>query len=325
MTAKESEENHYCSFCGKHKDVVNVLIVGSGVSICDECVETCDEILEDEGIRTKTRRRKPDSKGPNKTIFGELSESQVIHYLLTRKEDFVWSFGFMLRGSFEGYEPIIHSGDNFDGLRIAMNIPREELGLDATRTSPGDIDVLIVPWKENQNLYEKTMAIEVKIVRPTLKNPSRNANSLGLTQVEGLINDGFNYIGLMHITTPEPLPKQYLTETKVTKAGRIKVNDLEPKEILKLDMFSVYASDRQFGRLNNLGLPDYIGLNSLGIKIRIKNEQGNVYWGIASYTTANERAPSLNPNASQKTSDLVRNHFEANKDRYLNLKWSGAT
>ncbi len=38
-----------CSFCGKTQDQVRKLIAGSGnVYICDECVELCAEILEEE-------------------------------------------------------------------------------------------------------------------------------------------------------------------------------------------------------------------------------------------------------------------------------------
>ena len=37
----------YCSFCGKHQDEVKKLVAGPGVYICDECVELCAEILEE--------------------------------------------------------------------------------------------------------------------------------------------------------------------------------------------------------------------------------------------------------------------------------------
>ncbi|MCH5266797.1 MAG: ATP-dependent Clp protease ATP-binding subunit ClpX [Lachnospiraceae bacterium] len=37
-----------CSFCGKTQDQVNRLIAGPGVYICDQCVELCTEIMEDE-------------------------------------------------------------------------------------------------------------------------------------------------------------------------------------------------------------------------------------------------------------------------------------
>ena len=37
-----------CSFCGKAQDQVKKLIAGPGVYICDECVELCSEIIEEE-------------------------------------------------------------------------------------------------------------------------------------------------------------------------------------------------------------------------------------------------------------------------------------
>lgn len=37
-----------CSFCGKTQDQVKKLIAGPGVYICDECIELCTEIIEEE-------------------------------------------------------------------------------------------------------------------------------------------------------------------------------------------------------------------------------------------------------------------------------------
>lgn len=37
-----------CSFCGKTQDQVRRLIAGPGVYICDECIELCSEIIEEE-------------------------------------------------------------------------------------------------------------------------------------------------------------------------------------------------------------------------------------------------------------------------------------
>lgn len=49
MANKNNEENYYCSFCGKTADQVRRLIAGpAGTSICDECVEICAGIIEDE-------------------------------------------------------------------------------------------------------------------------------------------------------------------------------------------------------------------------------------------------------------------------------------
>lgn len=37
-----------CSFCGKPQDQVKKLVAGPGVYICDECIELCNEIIEEE-------------------------------------------------------------------------------------------------------------------------------------------------------------------------------------------------------------------------------------------------------------------------------------
>ena len=42
------DENLKCSFCGKKQYEVQKLIAGPGVYICDECIELCTEIMEEE-------------------------------------------------------------------------------------------------------------------------------------------------------------------------------------------------------------------------------------------------------------------------------------
>ena len=37
-----------CSFCGKHQEQVARIIAGPGAYICNECVQLCMSILEDE-------------------------------------------------------------------------------------------------------------------------------------------------------------------------------------------------------------------------------------------------------------------------------------
>src|SRR5690625_2380709 len=37
-----------CSFCGKSQEQVRKLVAGPGVYICDECIELCNEIVEEE-------------------------------------------------------------------------------------------------------------------------------------------------------------------------------------------------------------------------------------------------------------------------------------
>jgi len=47
ITKKEKTELDYCSFCGKNKLEVKVLVAGPSVFICDDCVDVCNEIIKD--------------------------------------------------------------------------------------------------------------------------------------------------------------------------------------------------------------------------------------------------------------------------------------
>ncbi|SFJ42774.1 ATP-dependent protease ATP-binding subunit ClpX [Thermoflavimicrobium dichotomicum] len=44
----EEKNQLKCSFCGKSQDQVRKLVAGPGVYICDECIELCNEIVEEE-------------------------------------------------------------------------------------------------------------------------------------------------------------------------------------------------------------------------------------------------------------------------------------
>ena len=48
MAKYEGSELLKCSFCGKSQKQVKKLIAGPGVYICDECIELCNEIIEEE-------------------------------------------------------------------------------------------------------------------------------------------------------------------------------------------------------------------------------------------------------------------------------------
>ena len=58
--AKESRLK--CSFCGKTQDQVKKLIAGPDVFICDECVELCNEILDEEFFENKDKDSKKEEK-----------------------------------------------------------------------------------------------------------------------------------------------------------------------------------------------------------------------------------------------------------------------
>ena len=71
-----------CSFCGKSQEQVRKLIAGPGVYICDECVELCNEILDEELIDSspsvaQSVSRSEDYTPKRRSGRGSLSFNQI--------------------------------------------------------------------------------------------------------------------------------------------------------------------------------------------------------------------------------------------------------
>ena len=67
-----SNDRLKCSFCGKTQDQVKKLIAGPDVFICDECVELCNEILDEEFFEAK------ENKGEKQDKASEQVEEKAI-------------------------------------------------------------------------------------------------------------------------------------------------------------------------------------------------------------------------------------------------------
>ncbi|MEZ4488547.1 MAG: ATP-dependent protease ATP-binding subunit ClpX [Cyanobacteriota/Melainabacteria group bacterium] len=64
MSPNKSDNRLKCSFCGKSQDQVKKLIAGPGVYICDECVELCNEILDEELFEGGPAQSAPPTESP---------------------------------------------------------------------------------------------------------------------------------------------------------------------------------------------------------------------------------------------------------------------
>lgn len=63
---KHDDDKLKCSFCGKTQDQVKKLIAGPEVYICDECVELCNEILDEEFFDQKDKEGSVEGENPEK-------------------------------------------------------------------------------------------------------------------------------------------------------------------------------------------------------------------------------------------------------------------
>jgi len=70
--------SYTCSFCSKNQDQVRRLIAGPGaVYICDECVELCREIIQEDSTSTVRPKEPLQRIPPPKLIYQQLSEYVV--------------------------------------------------------------------------------------------------------------------------------------------------------------------------------------------------------------------------------------------------------
>ncbi len=69
----DSNDNLFCSFCGKNQKEVKKLIAGPAVYICDECIQLCSEIIEEE----------------NEKEAGDFENLMIPKEIKTRLDDYV--------------------------------------------------------------------------------------------------------------------------------------------------------------------------------------------------------------------------------------------
>jgi len=75
MAKTEQNEQLLCSFCGKSQRQVKKLIAGPGVYICDECIDLCNEIIDEE--LTTPVSFDPDALPRPREIYDVLNEYVV--------------------------------------------------------------------------------------------------------------------------------------------------------------------------------------------------------------------------------------------------------
>ena len=82
------EEKIRCSFCGKNQDQVRKMIAGTnGVYICDECIEVCSEIIEEEfGLNRLVKFEEIMQKGYAK---------EVVQYLYWARERYEFAVNYI--------------------------------------------------------------------------------------------------------------------------------------------------------------------------------------------------------------------------------------
>ena len=83
--ANHDDSRLKCSFCGKTQDQVKKLIAGPEVYICDECVELCNEILDEEFLETKDKKE----DGEEKSVKEDLKDIPKPHEIKAYLDQYI--------------------------------------------------------------------------------------------------------------------------------------------------------------------------------------------------------------------------------------------
>lgn len=149
-------------------------------------------------------------------------------------------------------------------LAVLCGVTRPDLGLNPLE-KPGDFDVLLLPNLDGKYYLNEIMAIEVKILRLRRKNRDKHPSPTGTAQAQGLLRDGFPYVGMLHLIISEPSPleewKPLMRARLLSAAGNAET--LPGK--FPVDTIGIEAAERHFGRMTKYVAGTCIGAKSIAL------------------------------------------------------------
>lgn len=132
------------------------------------------------------------------------------------------------------------------GVFVGAMIPTSLLVPDAVR--PGDIDLLLIPYEGNELILDRTLAIEVKVIRARFDRQGKSPNDFGFSQTMALRELGFPYVGLLHIIVSDDSPTHAWRKAAVTQIIDAEGRTEELRDVWA-DMMPSDLMLRGFGRL----------------------------------------------------------------------------
>src|ERR1700680_1755966 len=94
-----------CSFCGKGQDQVRKLVAGPGVYICDQCIDLCQEVLEEDS-RTASQKKTKAGVIPSPQVISASLDQYVVGQEHAKKV--------LAVAVYNHYRRIAHNKDNAD-------------------------------------------------------------------------------------------------------------------------------------------------------------------------------------------------------------------
>lgn len=197
------------------------------------------------------------------------------------------------------------------GVFVSPIVPTNALATGYTK--PGDVDLLIVPYWEDELILDQTLAIEIKAIRANYANQGKSPNGLGFTQAKGLMNIGFPYVGVGHLIVSDKSPPEMW---RPMHCARIldEHGAVEMLPIVDVDWMPMHLTERAFGRLQAASDEPCIGLCAAYMGA----EEGDLYSGKSTWYP-NCASAAKNPSTNAELLIAVGRFFEQNVESFMDI------
>ena len=190
----------------------------------------------------------------------------------------------------------------YSGLMITTSVP--SIGIDPNIYFPGDIDILAIPYDEDDLVLSETVAIEIKVLRGEKRRPGKSPNKFGYSQARALLNHGFPYVAVGHVVvTDDPLDD---LDGGMLAASMGEDGVITKVDVCKVDMFENSLAKREFGRLACNRPNEQIGFFVMN------------YDGARLFEPMG-RSCIRNPKYSEKLLDRIYYYYKENYELFLKI------
>lgn len=190
------------------------------------------------------------------------------------------------------------------GVFIAPLVQTKDILTGADR--PGDIDLLVIPYEDDELVLERVLVIEAKVVRARYVRQDKSPNEFGFSQALSLLELGFPYVAVAHLIVSDLSPQE---EWREMMAAEVLDREGNVKDLgkVKIDPMPGSLTDRAFGRLQKNCRVSEVGLISAYVFSPIF---GNCDPKRRMVHYPSGRAAILNSRTRAETLDRVGSYFE---------------
>lgn len=210
-----------------------------------------------------------------------------------------WLFGHCFRLLMPQYFELM---GRKSGVMIGGFIPSEKIlqGM----TFPGDVDLLIIPYENDELVVSQTLAIELKVVRAKYEKQGKSPNQFGFSQATAMLEHGFPHAAVAHLIVSDDSPEDKWRKILETRLVDANTGSVEEPWCLVKDMLPADLIRRCFGRLEANCKEKRLGLLAS-------------YMATEGTWVPTGRLAERNPKTSKRTMEAIAGYYNANVESFL--------